>query len=140
MEDQCSKIKGVLEKIVFKNSETGFLVGKVRVEDSRLITVVGNAFEIQCGESLDMTGKWVLNKNYGRQFEIESIQTAEPATLNGIENYLGSGLIKGIGPVMAKRIVTHFKLETLKILDEEPKKLNEIEGIGRKKIKLILES
>lgn len=140
MEKQSSKVKGVLEKIVFKSSETGFLVGKVRVGDGRLITVVGNAFELQCGENLEITGKWVLNRNYGQQFEIESIQTTEPATLNGIRNYLGSGFIKGIGPVMAERIVTHFKLETLKILDEEPEKLDEIGGIGKKRIKLILES
>ncbi len=140
MEIQNSKIKGILEKIVFKNSETGFIVAKVRLEDSSLVTIVGNAFELQCGESLEITGKWVLNKNYGQQFEIESIRTVEPATITGIRNYLGSGLIKGIGPVMAERIVSHFKLETLKILDEEPKRLKEIGGIGRKRINLILES
>ncbi len=140
MDNQESKIEGILEKIIFKNSETGFMVGKVRSEDNNLVTIVGNAFELQCGEKLEVTGKWVLNKNYGRQFEIESIKTAEPATVVGIENYLGSGMIKGIGPVMANRIVSHFKLETLRILDEEPKRLNEIDGIGRKRINLILES
>jgi exodeoxyribonuclease V alpha subunit len=140
MENQDNKIKGVLERIVFKNSETGFMVGKVRVEGGRLVTVVGNAFELQCGETLEINGKWVLNKNYGQQFEIESIETAEPATIKGISNYLGSGLIKGIGPVMAEKIVSCFKLETLRILDKEPEKLNEIEGIGRKRINMIVES
>ena len=140
MNNQKSKIRGILEKIIFKNSETGFMVGKVRLEDNSLVTIVGNAFELQCGEKLEVTGKWILNRNYGQQFEIESIKTTEPATTVGIENYLGSGLIKGIGPVMANRIVSHFKLDTLKILDEEPKRLNEIEGIGKKRINLISKS
>lgn len=140
MNNQKSKIRGILEKIIFKNSETGFIVGKVRLEDNSLVTIVGNAFELQCGEKLEVTGKWILNRNYGQQFEIESIKTTEPATAVGIENYLGSGLIKGIGPVMANRIVSHFKLDTLKILDEEPKRLNEIDGIGKKRINLISKS
>ncbi|MBM3702104.1 MAG: ATP-dependent RecD-like DNA helicase [Actinobacteria bacterium] len=140
MNNQKSKIRGILEKIIFKNSETGFMVGKVRLEDNNLVTIVGNAFELQCGEKLEVTGKWILNKNYGQQFEIESIKTTEPATAVGIENYLGSGLIKGIGPVMANRIVSHFKLDTLKILDEEQKRLNEIDGIGKKRINLISKS
>ena len=140
MNNQKSKIRGILEKIIFKNSENGFIVGKVRLEDNSLVTIVGNAFELQCGEKLEVTGKWILNRNYGQQFEIESIKTTEPATAVGIENYLGSGLIKGIGPVMANRIVSHFKLDTLKILDEEPKRLNEIDGIGKKRINLISKS
>lgn len=140
MNNQKSKIRGILEKIIFKNSETGFIVGKVRLEDNSLVTIVGNAFELQCGEKLEVTGKWILNRNYGQQFEIESIKTTEPATAVGIENYLGSGLIKGIGPVMANRIVSYFKLDTLKILDEEPKRLNEIDGIGKKRINLISKS
>jgi exodeoxyribonuclease V alpha subunit len=82
----------------------------------------------------------VVNKNYGQQFEIESVKTTVPSTSAGIENYLGSGMIKGIGPVMAKRIVSHFKLDTLRVLDQEPKRLNEIEGIGRKRINLIIKS
>ncbi len=140
MNNQKSKIRGILEKIIFKNSETGFMVGKVRLEDNNLVTIVGNAFELQCGEKIEVTGKWILNRNYGQQFEIESIKTAEPATAVGIKNYLGSGLIKGIGPVMANRIVSHFKLDTLKILDEEPERLNEIDGIGKKRINLIFKS
>ncbi len=140
MEVQKNIIRGVLEKIIFKNSETGFMVGKVRTEESNMVTIVGNAFELQCGENLEITGKWVLNKNYGRQFEIENIKTMEPATIDGIKNYLGSGLIKGIGPVMAERIVCHFKLDTLKVLDKKPERLKEIDGIGRKRIGLIKQS
>jgi len=140
MNNQESKIRGILEKIIFKNSETGFMVGKVRLEDNNLATIVGNTFELQCGEKIEVAGKWILNRNYGQQFEIESVKTAEPATAVGIKNYLGSGLIKGIGPVMADRIVSHFKLNTLKILDEELERLNEIDGIGKKRINLISKS
>ena len=140
MEIQSNKIKGVLEKIIFKNSETGFMVGKVRLEEGSLVTVVGNAFELKCGENLEITGKWVLNKNYGKQFEMENIKTTEPATITGIKNYLGSGLIKGIGPAIAERIVSHFKLETLEVLDKKPERLSVIDGIGKKRIKLILKS
>jgi len=140
MNNQSIKISGTLERIVFKNTETGYMVGRLRLEDRSLETIVGNAFELQCGEKLEVTGKWVINKNYGRQFEIESVRTEVPNTAAGIENYLGSGLIKGIGPVMAKKIVTLFKLDTLRVLDEEPKRLNEIGGIGRKRINQILKS
>lgn len=140
MENQNKKIKGVLEKIIFKNSETGFMVGKIRTENGNAVTIVGSTFELQCGESLEVYGRWVLNKNYGKQFEVENVKTTEPATLTGIKNYLGSGLIKGIGPVMADKIVSHFKLDTLKVLDKKPERLKEIEGIGRKRINLIKES
>ena len=140
MNNQEIKIEGTLEKIIYKNSETGFMVGKVRLDDADVITIVGNTFELRCGEKLEITGRWVQNKNYGQQFEIGAVKTSEPVTITGIKNYLGSGLIKGIGPVMAERIVSHFKLETLKILDENPKKLNEIEGIGRKRINLVIKS
>jgi len=113
------------------------MVGRIRAEDNNMITVVGNAFELQCGETLEVTGKWVLNKNYGEQFEIENIKTIEPNTISGIQSYLGSGLIKGVGPVTAERIVSHFKLDTLKVLDNKPERLKEIGGIGKKKIDLI---
>jgi len=140
MNNQEIKIEGILEKIIYKNSESGFMVGKVRLDDSKTVTIVGNTFELRCGEELEITGRWVQNKNYGQQFEIAAVRTSEPATVTGIKNYLGSGLIKGIGPVMAERIVSHFKLGTLKMLDEDPKKLNEVEGIGRKRINLIIKS
>ncbi|MEA2015346.1 MAG: ATP-dependent RecD-like DNA helicase [Actinomycetota bacterium] len=140
MEASDDRIKGVLEKIIFNSPETGFIVGKVRTEEGNVVTIVGNTFELKCGENLEVKGKWVLNKNYGRQFEIEDIKTEEPATIKGIKSYLGSGLIRGVGPVMAERIVSHFKLETLKIMDRQPDKLKEIEGIGKKKIALIKKS
>ncbi len=140
METGNDIIKGVLEKIIFKSNETGFMVGKLKTEEGDTVTIVGSTFELKRGERLEVEGRWVSNKNYGRQFEIEDIKTTEPATVKGIKSYLGSGLIKGIGPVMADRIVSHFKLETLKVMDDEPERLVEVEGIGIKKIDFIKQS
>ncbi len=140
MKNQEDKISGVLEKIVFKNSENGFMVARLRLDDRSLVTIVGNTVELQVGEELDVSGRWIENKDYGKQFEIKSIESSIPVTSAGIENYLGSGFIKGIGPVMARKIVSHFDLDTLKILDEDPGKLKEIEGIGDKRIDLISRS
>jgi exodeoxyribonuclease V alpha subunit len=136
--NQPEKIKGVLNKIVYRSPDNSYFIGKMLTEeDNRTITIVGHALEIQPGEALTVFGKWVTNSKYGRQFEIESIEILAPATEAGIEKYLGSGLIKGIGPVMAKRVVAKFRLETLKILDTDTERLCEIDGFGEKRIELI---
>lgn len=140
MENKQVKIQGVLEKIIFKNPDNGYMVGKVRIESNKLITIVGSVFELQCGEELEVEGKWIVNKTYGKQFEISTVKAHIPATMQGIENYLGSGMIKGVGPAMAARIVARFKEKTLEILDDDPQKLSQIEGIGRKRIKQIIQS
>lgn len=138
---QNKKLEGILEKIIFKNPQNDYIVGRLRLEkDNRLVTIVGNVPELQSGEKLEVEGKWIFNKKYGEQFEIECIKTLAPTTIKGIEKYLGSGLIKGIGPVMAKRIVSQFKLGTLSILDKEPQRLKEIEGFGDKRVEVILEA
>ncbi len=137
-ENQPEKIKGVLNKIIYRSPDNNYFIGKMlSEEDNRTITVVGHAQDIQPGESLTVCGKWVFNNKYGKQFEIESIEVMAPATEAGIEKYLGSGLIKGIGPVMAKRVVAKFKLDTLKILDTDTERLNEIDGFGEKRIELV---
>ena len=137
--NKSQKIKGVLEKIVFKNPENDYMVGRLREEGKggKLVTIVGNVFEVQCGEKVEATGRWVFKKKYGEQFEIESISILAPTTTDGIKKYLGSGLIKGIGPVMAEKIVSHFKLDAIKILDEEPERLAEIDGFAKKRISII---
>lgn len=138
LENQPEKIKGVLSKIVYRSPDSDYFIGKMlSEEDNQTITIVGHTLEIQPGETLAVCGKWVVNSKYGKQFEIESIEVNEPATASGIEKYLGSGLIKGIGPSMAKRIVARFKLETLKILDTDTERLKEIEGFGKKRIELV---
>lgn len=140
MEKDEKNIRGVLEKIVFKNPDSGYMVGRIRLEDDELVTVVGKVFELQCGEELEIQGSWIVNKTYGKQFEIKKVKAHTPSTTIGIENYLGSGLIKGVGPVMAKKIVEKFGKKTLDILDDDPEKLSGIEGIGQKRIKQIIKS
>ena len=140
MEKDEKNIRGVLEKIVFKNPDSGYMVGRVRTGDDELVTVVGKVFELQCGEELEIQGSWIVNKTYGKQFEITKVKAHTPSTTIGIENYLGSGLIKGVGPVMAKKIVGKFGKKTLDVLDDDPERLSGIEGIGRKRIKQIIKS
>ena len=140
MEKDEKNIRGVLERIVFKNPDSGYMVGRLRLEDDELVTVVGKVFELQCGEELEIRGSWIVNKTYGKQFEIKKVKAHTPSTVIGIENYLGSGLIKGVGPVMAKKIVGKFGKNTLNILDDNPEALSDIEGIGQKTIKQIIRS
>jgi exodeoxyribonuclease V alpha subunit len=140
MENSQSKINGILEKIVFKNPESGYMVGKLRMPDQTIATIVGNVFELRCGEELEVKGKWTVNRTYGKQFEVSSVSASIPVTEKGIESYLGSGVIKGIGPAMASRIVDYFGKNTISILDNEPESLSCIEGIGKKRVKQVVQS
>ncbi|MCL2447494.1 MAG: ATP-dependent RecD-like DNA helicase [Polyangiaceae bacterium] len=124
-------VEGVLERIAFSNDENAWSVVKVAVPGRRdLVTAVGNLLGVQPGESLRLSGRWTVDKKYGEQFAVDSFVTVEPATLAGIEKYLGSGLVPGVGRVMAERLVGHFGIETLEIIDREPSRLTEVEGIG----------
>src|SRR5690348_11394617 len=129
----------VLERITYASEETGYTVARVSVRGSgsELLTIVGNLLGAQPGESLRLQGRWKSHPQYGRQFEVASYTTVLPATLQGIRRYLGSGLIKGIGPKMAERIVTYFEMDTLRVIEEEPKRLIEVPGLGPKRTKLI---
>jgi exodeoxyribonuclease V alpha subunit len=134
-------IDGLLEKITYSNEENDFVVAKLQEREKReLTTIIGNLSGINPGESLRLTGKWVQNRKFGEQFQVEKFEVTVPATLNGIRKYLGSGLIKGIGPVMADRIVNLFKLDTLDIIEKTPERLSEVDGIGPKRIAMIAEA
>ena len=124
---------------VFRNEENGWTVLTVRAGRSE-VTVVGTLPELSPGEQAVFTGEWVEHKNYGRQFKCASCEVQMPTTLLGIERYLGSGLIRGIGPATAVLIVRQFGEETLDILSEHPERLTEIPGIGEKRMALISES
>jgi exodeoxyribonuclease V alpha subunit len=114
-------LEAVLERLTFVNEETGYTVARVATgRGSDLLTVVGALLGAQPGESLRMRGWWSSHPQYGRQFEVVSYATVLPATIQGIRRYLGSGLIKGIGPVFAERIVDHFGLDTLLVIEDEP--------------------
>ncbi len=124
-------IEGVVERIVYVNEENSYTVARLQEKGRKeLTTVVGKLIEVTPGETLRLEGSWVRDKKYGEQFRVENYYSIVPATLNGIEKYLGSGMIKGIGPVMAGRIVKKFGLKTLKIIEDDPRKLLEVEGIG----------
>jgi exodeoxyribonuclease V alpha subunit len=133
-----SIIHGLLEKISYHNEENDFMVAKLRERDKReLTTIVGNLSGINPGESLKLTGNWVHNKKFGEQFQVEMFEVTVPATLLGIQKYLASGLIKGIGPIMSERIVEKFGLDTLEVIEKKPERLSEVEGIGTKRISMI---
>jgi exodeoxyribonuclease V alpha subunit len=133
-----SVIHGLLERISFHNEENDFVVAKLREKDKReLTTIVGNLSGINPGESLKLTGNWVHNKKFGEQFQVETFEVTVPATLVGIQKYLASGLIKGIGPIMSERIVEKFGLDTLEVIEKKPERLSEVEGIGPKRISMI---
>ncbi|MGW0733647.1 SF1B family DNA helicase RecD2 [Streptomyces sp. NPDC002851] len=135
-------VEGVLERITYANEENGYTVA--RVDTGRgsgdLLTVVGSLLGAQVGESLRMEGRWGSHPQYGKQFTVENYTTVLPATIQGIRRYLGSGLVKGIGPVFADRITQHFGLDTLDIIEHEPKRLIEVPGLGPKRTKKIAEA
>ncbi|MHB8918149.1 MAG: SF1B family DNA helicase RecD2 [Desulfocucumaceae bacterium] len=131
-------IGGYLERISYHNEENHFTVAKLKERGKQeLTTIVGSLAGINPGESLKLYGKWVFNKKFGEQFQVEKYEAVVPATVNGIEKYLGSGLIKGIGPVMAKRIVRAFGLETIDVIENRSRDLSRVEGIGPKRVAMI---
>ncbi|MFE1772959.1 ATP-dependent RecD-like DNA helicase [Streptomyces sp. NPDC059008] len=135
-------VEGVLERITYANEESGYTVA--RVDTGRgagdLLTVVGALLGAQVGESLRMEGRWGSHPQYGKQFTVENYTTVLPATIQGIRRYLGSGLVKGIGPVFADRITQHFGVDTLDIIEHEPKRLIEVPGLGPKRTKKIADA
>jgi len=131
-------IEGSLERIVFANHENGFMVARFQEGPKKnLTTVVGNLGTVQVGETLSLEGEWVENKKFGTQFKVATYHVRPPSTLEGLEKYLGCGVIKGIGPVMAGRIVEKFGMEALDVLENHPLLLSRVEGLGRKRIKQV---
>lgn len=134
-------LEAVLERVTYVSEETGYTIARVDTgRGGDLVTVVGALLGVQPGESLRLVGRWTSHPQYGRQFQIDSFTTVLPATIQGIERYLGSGLIKGIGPKTAARIVEHFALDTLRVIEEEPGRLVEVPGLGPKRTKMIAEA
>lgn len=103
-----------------------------------LVTIVGKLLGLQVGESLEVEGRWVDHPEHGRQFEVERYRSVLPATVEGIRRYLGSGLIKGVGPVTAKRIAETFGAYTLEVIDNQPLRLREVPGLGPKRVERII--
>lgn len=132
-------LEGVVERLTFHNEESGYTVARFTPDGQKdSVTIVGVIPEVHAGERLKISGDWTVHTEYGRQFTVNEHQRLAPATLLGIEKYLGSGLIKGIGPAMAKRIVTAFGLTSLEVIEKTPDRLLDVEGIGEKKAKSIV--
>ena len=139
------RLEGVVERITFYNAENGYTVLRLRpnkvyrgqVGKDGLTTVIGGLPELQPGESVRFSGVWTNHKNFGSQFSAETVEQMAPATVEGRRRYLGSGLIKGVGPITAKKIVAHFGMQTLDILDQSPDRLLEVSGVGKHRAALI---
>ncbi len=135
------KIRCVVERITYQNPENGYSVLKCRVKDhSELVPVIGNMLDANVGSVLVCDGNWKVDAKYGRQFVAEKWEETLPATVYGMEKYLGSGLIKGVGPKFAKKIVQNYGVDTFTVIEDNVEILIEIEGIGKKRVQMIAES
>lgn len=135
------QLRGIVDRITFQNEENGYTIARLQVEGQRggePVTIVGETLSMNPGESVVLDGEWTTHKQYGRQFKIENYQTVHPSSVEGMRRYLGSGLIKGVGPVTAKKIVNHFGQEALTVIESDPDRLAEVEGLGPHRAKLIV--
>lgn len=133
------EVQGTISEVVFRNEQNGYTVLELE-QDNKLFTLVGYFSFLNIGETIKAYGKWVQHPDYGNQFKVETYTTVTPATVNGIEKYLASGLIPGIGPHTAKKLVEKFGLDTLDIIQYNPQRLTEVDGIGQKKAAKIFEA
>ncbi|MBW2146050.1 MAG: ATP-dependent RecD-like DNA helicase [Deltaproteobacteria bacterium] len=134
-------LSGSVERITFASDVDMFTVAKMQEWGKRdLTTIVGNFSPINPGESIRVTGRWESDRRFGRQFRVTSLTVTKPATIVGIEKYLGSGMIQGIGPGFARRLVKAFGDDTLDVIDHKPERLREVEGIGPKRVAMIIEA
>ncbi|MEP7270916.1 MAG: ATP-dependent RecD-like DNA helicase [Acidobacteriota bacterium] len=131
-------LSGSVERVTFHNEQNGYTVLKLRVAEHRdPVTVTGNFSAVSPGENVRLTGLWTSHRQFGDQFKATAYEITRPATLAGIQKYLGSGLIKGLGPVMAKRIVDHFGQTTLQVIENEIDRLSEVRGVAGKRVRMV---
>ena len=134
-------IAGSIERVTFHNPENGFCVLRVHINGKReLATVIGSSICVTAGEYIECTGSWLNNQSHGLQFKAEHMSVVQPATIAGMEKYLASGLVKGIGPVFAKKLITAFGLEVFEVIEKHPEKLQSLSGIGNKRKQAILDA
>jgi exodeoxyribonuclease V alpha subunit len=137
MSELQQKLHGTLEKVIYKNVETGYGVFLLKLTALESVTITGALCEVHEGERLELSGEWSFHKKFGRQFTVTSYTKTLPVGIVGIQRYLSSGLIKGIGPKFAEKMVDHFGVKTLEIIDQEPERLVEVEGIGPQRAEAI---
>ena len=139
-QNESASIQGTISRITYQNPETHYTVARLDEDRGTGITVVGRIFPISEGEEIKVTGAWKRHPRYGLQFQVDHWQKIDPATIEGIEKYLGSGLIKGIGATYAKRLVAAFGLDTLRVLSEEPLRILEVDGIGEVRARPVMQA
>jgi len=132
-------LAGLVERVTFHNEENGFCVLRVKARGQRdLITVLGHAPMIAAGEFVQASGSWINDRTHGVQFRASLLKATAPTTIEGIEKYLGSGMIRGIGPIYAKKLVRAFRDAVFDIIEQEPNRLREVTGIGPKRAERIV--
>lgn len=136
--EKRQSLEGELRNIVFSNESGSFVVARLNAEDGSMKTIVGNLAGVKAGEFLRLQGEWVENAKFGKQFQVATYLVQSPKTLVGLERYLSSGVLPGIGPKTAERIVQEFGTSTLEILEKQPEKLRKISGIGANRIEKII--
>jgi len=136
---QKSLLQGTVARITFHSPQSHYTVARLEVDNGQLVTIVGEIYPLREGEEIKVSGFWNFHPRYGMQLKVDQWEKIEPATMEGIEKYLGSGLIKGIGPTYARRLVAAFGLETLTVLSHAPERLLEVQGIGRARARRIVE-
>ncbi len=132
--------EGTIERIIYYSPDTGYTVCRFVLESGENFIVVGSFPPLSPGEVMRVSGKWEINPKFGKQFKVENFTPILPSSVKGVERFLSSGLIKGIGPVLAKRIMKKFGPQTIEIISKDPEKLKEVEGIGHQKLKEIKKS
>ncbi|MGE5220443.1 MAG: ATP-dependent RecD-like DNA helicase [Chloroflexota bacterium] len=135
-----ASIQGTISRITYQSPDTHYTVARLDEDGGAPVTVVGALFPVAEGEEIKVSGAWKRHPRYGLQFQVEHWEKIDPATIEGIEKYLGSGLIKGIGPSYAKRLVAAFGLDTLRVLSEEPLRILDVDGIGETRARRIMEA
>ena len=129
-------LAGLVERVTFHNAENGFCVLRIKARGQRdLITVLGHATMISAGEFVQASGTWINDRTHGVQFKASFLRAAPPTTIEGIEKYLGSGTIRGVGPVYAKKLVRAFGAAVFDIIQQEPHRLREVTGIGPRRLR-----
>ena len=125
-------LAGSIERVTFHSAESGFCVLRIKARGHReLVTVVGHAAEISAGEWVTVSGVWVNSREHGQQFKAAFLRSSPPTTAEGIEKYLGSGMIRGIGPIYASKLVSAFGAEVFEVIEQAPERLREVPGIGQ---------
>ena len=138
--NEPASIQGTVSRITYRHPETHYTVARLDEEGGPGVTVVGTIFPVAEGEEIKVSGVWKRHARYGLQFQVDHWEKIDPATLEGIEKYLGSGMIKGIGPSYAKRLVAAFGFDTLRVLSDQPLRILDVEGIGETRARRIMEA